>query len=139
MRTRFLSDGGASVTVLTSGLRVLVVDDEPLLRWAIVETLREAGHQADEAATACEALDAAVHGPQPDVVLLDFRLPDSADFDLLDRLQLLLPDAAVLMISAQADAPEFVRAALHHGAREVIGKPLDLNGLPALVRHANSL
>ena len=56
-------------------LRVLVVDDEPLIRWSIAETLGAAGHQVTEAQDAASALRALADAPSTDLVLLDFRLP----------------------------------------------------------------
>src|SRR6266511_1816088 len=69
-------------------LRVLVVDDEFLIRWSVAETLAEHGYQvveAGDALGACRALRDASH--EFDVVLLDFRLPDSEDLSLLASIR----------------------------------------------------
>ena len=60
-------------------LRVLVVDDEPLIRWSLSETLEQSGHAVVEAGDAEGALRALSAGRPFDVVLLDYRLPDSND------------------------------------------------------------
>jgi DNA-binding NtrC family response regulator len=120
----------------TSSLRVLVVDDDPLLRWAVSETLRAQGHEAVEAATAREAVVAASRTP-PDVILLDYHLPDSRTFELLSTLQRVAPTVAVVMMSAYADDPRFVAHALRTGATTVLDKPLDLSHIPGVVDHAN--
>ncbi len=69
-------------------LRVLVVDDELLIRWAIAETLGAAGHtviEAEDGAAALRALSG--DGRAVDAVVLDYRLPDSNDLSLLTRIQ----------------------------------------------------
>src|SRR5688572_11936655 len=56
--------------------RVLVVEDETLLRWALGEILRRSGHTVLEATSASDAREAMTRSPEGiDVVLLDFRLP----------------------------------------------------------------
>ena len=54
--------------------RVLVVDDEELIRWSLAERLRSDGHEIIEAGTGADALDRADTGV--DLVLLDYKLPD---------------------------------------------------------------
>ena len=67
-------------------LRVLVVDDEPLIRWSLSETLSEGGHLVSEAGDGESALRTLTAGPLPfDVVLLDYHLPDSHDLALRRR------------------------------------------------------
>jgi CheY-like chemotaxis protein len=68
-------------------LRVLVVDDEMLIRWSIAETLRLEGFEVVVGATAAEALDHVKGGAPFDVILLDFRLPDSNDLLLLESIR----------------------------------------------------
>lgn len=70
-----------------------------------------------------------------DVVLLDYRLPDSNDWQLLDDLRALSPRSAVVMMTAHAD-PDLIAAALDHGAWRVIDKPFDLAVLDSVVREA---
>ena len=71
------------MTAQTLTLRVLIVDDELLLRWSLAEVLRRRGHsvvEAESASTARHAMSASSH---VDVVLLDCRLPDSDGLGLL--------------------------------------------------------
>lgn len=54
---------------------VLVVDDEPLIRWSLVNRLKEEGYRTAEAGTANDAI--AQHRDGADLILLDFALPDA--------------------------------------------------------------
>ncbi len=54
---------------------VLVVDDEPLIRWSLVNRLKEEGYRTLEAGTGADAV--AQHRDGADLVLLDFALPDA--------------------------------------------------------------
>ena len=116
-------------------MRVLVVDDELLIRWSISETLTAAGHEVTEAADAAAAVTALVTSPPPEVVLLDYRLPDSDDLGLLTRIRRLAPAAAVIMMTAFG-TPEMTSAALELGAREVVTKPFNMHDLADKVRDA---
>jgi DNA-binding NtrC family response regulator len=116
-------------------LRVLIVDDESLIRWSAAETLSLAGHEVDEAGDAQTALTRLSEGPAPDVVLLDFRLPDSNDLSLLAAIRRDFPATAVVMMTAFGSA-EVVAGALKLGAYRVVSKPLDMHELTALVEQA---
>src|ERR1700674_1460982 len=60
--------------------RILVVDDEPLIRWSVAETLSDCGYQVTEAHDARSAMRALLTtATATEVVLLDLRLPDSDD------------------------------------------------------------
>jgi len=119
-----------------SSLRVLVVDDESLIRWAVVETLTQAGHEVLEAGDGGSALlalrDAKEH---VDVVLLDLRLPDCADLTVLSRIRSQSPDSAVVVMSAHA-TPEIAAEARALGVYDVLAKPFDVNGCERVLRQA---
>jgi DNA-binding NtrC family response regulator len=119
-----------AVGVLTR--HVLVIDDEPLIRWCIAETLGAAGCRITEAHDAVSALRAVSGQPHPDVVLLDFRLPDSSDLRLLEAIRRAAPAAAVVMMTAFG-TPDVTAAALELGARGVLTKPFDMQDLERLV------
>ena len=117
-------------------LRVLVVDDEPLIRWSLSEVLTESGHSVTEAADAASAVRA-VNGDGPfDVVLLDFRLPDSNDLNLLSTIRRQAPQSAVIMMTAYG-TPEMTSGALALGAYRVVPKPFEVHDLVALVSQAH--
>lgn len=119
--------------MMTDRLRILVVEDETLIRWSITETLGQQGHtvmEADDAASAVKALQDA--DEDIDVVLLDYRLPDSNDLGLLAKVRTLQPKSAVVMMTAYG-TPEVTAGALALGAYRVLGKPFDMGGLHSLM------
>lgn|SRR5689334_10339882 len=111
---------------------ILVVDDEPLIRWCIGETLSAAGYGITEAHDAASALKTLAGMSEPDVILLDLRLPDSSDLALLEAIRRLVPAAAVIMMTAFG-TPEITSAALKLGARGVLTKPFDMQDLARVV------
>jgi DNA-binding NtrC family response regulator len=114
-------------------LRVLVVDDEFLIRWSIAETLGAAGHEVTEAPDAASALAALEETPDPDVVLMDFRLPDSNDLGVLAKIRRLAPATALVMMTAFG-TPEVTAGALQLGACKVLSKPFNMHDLEDIVR-----
>jgi two-component system NtrC family response regulator len=116
-------------------MRVLVVDDETLIRWAIAQTLAERGYEVTETGDA-EGTRSAVRADRSfDVVLLDYRLPDSDDLTLLAAIRRALPAAQVIVMTAFG-LPEVVRGALDLGAYRVIGKPFEMEAIADLVAEA---
>lgn len=116
--------------------RVLVVDDELLIRWSLSESLSKAGFTVDEAEDARSALEHfAPSAPPLDAVILDLRLPDSADLGLLRRIRSLAPDVPVIIMTAYG-SPDTADEAIRLGAREVVSKPFDLNRMLAIVDDA---
>lgn len=119
-------------------LCVLVVEDELLIRWSVVETLGRAGHRVLEASDAAAARRQAAAGADAiDVILLDLRLPDSSDLQLLRDLRRSLPTSAVILVTAYT-TPELADEALALGADRVLTKPLDMRDLPKLVLGAHA-
>ena len=117
-------------------LRILVVEDETLIRWSIAETLAQEGHTVMEATSAATAVKALEEGDDFDVVLLDYRLPDSNDLGLLASVRRLQPRSAVVMMTAYGTR-EVTDGALALGAYRVVGKPFDLRALESLVVEAH--
>jgi DNA-binding NtrC family response regulator len=118
-------------------LRILVVDDEPLIRWSLMQTLSDAGHQTVEAIDGASAVRAVSEATTPfDVALLDFRLPDSNDLGLLTQLRRLSPATQVILMTAYG-TPEVVEGALDLGVFRVVPKPLDMSDVKTLVAQAH--
>ena len=111
---------------------VLVVDDEPLIRWSVAESLIDLGHKVEQAADATSALRQITTRTRPfDVVVLDLRLPDMKDLSLLSTLRQLLPSARLILMTAFG-TPEILYDATAIGAA-VIGKPFELGEMSRLV------
>lgn len=117
-------------------LRVLVVDDEMLIRWSVVETLAGRGHEVHEAHDARSALDALEEAPEPfDVALVDLRLPDSTDLSLLQKIKRMVPSMAIVMMTAFG-TPDIIAGARELGAYDVVSKPFDVHGIERLLINA---
>jgi DNA-binding NtrC family response regulator len=93
--------------------RILVVDDEQLIRWSLNERLTQEGHEVIEAGTAKEAV--AAFSPEIDLVLLDFRLPDSDGLQVLKQIKNVDADVPVIMLTAVSGVETAVEA-MKHGA-----------------------
>jgi DNA-binding NtrC family response regulator len=115
---------------------ILVVDDEPLIRWAVREGLEGVGFHVIEAGTAREAL-ASLDGRVIAVALLDVRLPDSDDLGLLRRFRHQAPGCQVIMMTAHG-TPEMMAQAMSEGAFSTVSKPFDMTGVIDLVRAAGA-
>jgi len=118
---------------VSSGARVLVVDDEPLIVRALQASLSATGYDVRAAMTAGEALDAAAVWA-PDVVLLDLRLPDGDGVDVCRRLRE-WSQVPVVVVSAMDQEADKV-AALDAGADDYITKPYSTGELLARLRAA---
>jgi two-component system response regulator AtoC len=117
---------------------VLVVDDEPLIRWSLAETLTDRGHTVTEAGDGKEALRAVtLAANRPDVVLLDYRLPDSNDLSLFAAIKRELPEVPIILMTAYG-SPEITAGALALGAYRVVSKPFEIQDLVTLVHQARA-
>lgn len=131
-RTRAGDRGNISPAAGKTPLHILVVDDEPLIRWSVSESLSDCGHDVEQASDAESALRSVTTTTLPfDVVVLDLRLPDMNDLSLLSTLRQLLPGAGLILMTAFG-TPELVAEAWALGA-SVINKPFELDELTRLV------
>ena len=119
-------------------LRVLVVDGEALIRWSVSEVMSDEGCEVVEAKDGKAAVQIVSGSPVPfDVVLLDFRLPDSNDLTLLSTLRRLAPSTQVILMTAFG-TPEVAKGAMDLGAFTVVSKPFELAELATLVHQARN-
>jgi len=114
--------------------KVLIVDDEKLVRWSLRQKCEEWGYQVSEAESGSDGLRLARH-ESPDLVLLDVRLTDMNGLQVLERLKQAGDARAVIMITADPQL-EDVKQALKQGAYDFIGKPIDYDELRVAVKNA---
>jgi DNA-binding NtrC family response regulator len=112
---------------------ILVVDDEPLIRFALAERLTEEGYRVIEADTAASALARSVDGV--DLVLLDYKLPDGDGIEVLKRLKERDPDALVILLTAHVSVDLAVEA-MKQGAYHYANKPFNLDEIAVQVEKA---
>ncbi len=114
--------------------RILVVDDEKLIRWSVGERLQRDGYEVIAAESGERALEV-VAASAPDVMLLDVRLPGIDGLTTLQRALALHPDVSVLMMSAHSTVDIAVEA-MKHGAVDFLVKPFPFQSLDAAVQRA---
>jgi two-component system OmpR family response regulator len=112
-------------------VRVLVVDDEALIRWSVCAALTSAGFDVVAAGTADEALAIAAEWPPPKVALLDVQ-PDGQGRELMAGIRRIYPDCRFLgMSTARRGGPGSEASGV-----QTVEKPFDLSELVRLVEEA---
>ena len=114
--------------------KVLIVDDERLVRWSLRQKCEEWGYHVLEAESGAAGLRMAQH-ESPDLVLLDVRLGDMNGIEVLEEMTKSGDVRAVIMITADPKL-EDVKHALKIGAYDFVGKPLDFDELSVTVKNA---
>ena len=119
-------------------MRVLVVDDEPLIRWSLREALVEHGIDVREAEDGKAAISALTDGTTtPDVVLLDYRLPDSDGLGLFARVKQLMGSGPVILMTAFG-ASDVAQGAIALGAYSVVTKPFEVHDIASMIHRAHA-
>ena len=114
--------------------KVLVIDDEPLVRRSAQRLLVDEGYEVDTAASVAEGV-ATFESFRPQVVILDLKLPDGSGLDLLPSLRKIDPSVQLVMITAFGEAQTAV-SAMKLGANDFLKKPYDSEELLYAVRSA---
>jgi DNA-binding NarL/FixJ family response regulator len=113
-------------------MKLLLIEDHPIVRRGCRRLLAEDGMEVIEASSAAEGL-ALCETARPEVIVLDLNLPDAGGLDLLPRLRAAHPDGRVIIFSMYEDAG-FVRRAMDLGARGYVTKNDDPEALADAVR-----
>lgn len=108
-------------------IRVLIVEDESLIRWSLRQKFEERGFRVTEAENAREALEAIDDGIF-DLIMLDYKLPDMTGLDILRKLRDKENDAVVIMMTAYSTIESAVEA-IKLGAFDYIAKPFQMDQL----------
>lgn len=114
--------------------KLLVVDDEHLIRWSLEQNLKKQGYDVVTAGDGEEALRL-VREEQPDLVLLDIQLPGMNGIEVLEKIKDHDDDIIVIMITANSGLENAVNA-MRLGAYDYISKPFNLDEIAIVVRKA---
>jgi DNA-binding NtrC family response regulator len=115
--------------------KLLVVEDDHLMRWSLEECLRRAGHAVHSVDSGTAAIEAARQNDFR-VVITDYRVPGPDGLHLLQRIKAQSPQAHVILITAHA-SPEMERQARNMGAFDFFDKPFELAELKQAVVRAS--
>jgi CheY-like chemotaxis protein len=111
---------------------ILVVEDDPDVRRVIVECLGLIGHSVTEAPNGAEGL-AAIANHKPDLLVVDYAMPDMTGAEVICKARELVGDLPVILATGYADMAEVERLA---GRPAILRKPFDINALGAAVADA---
>ena len=114
--------------------RVLIVEDEKLIRWSIKSRLEENGYVVSEVDSGKKAFDL-LEEEDFDLMLLDFRLPDTTGVEILRRVRQEAPETSVVMMTAYGTVESAVEA-MKLGAFDYLTKPVNLDELTVIVNKA---
>src|SRR5687768_5891734 len=116
-----------------SELRTILADDDPLARRVIRDTLQAAGITVvAEAANGREAIELALFY-RPDVVVMDYMMPEMDGLEATRRIQAGAPEVRVVMLTGSADEELGLRS-LAAGATGYLTKDVEIDALPRALR-----
>src|SRR5512139_1544446 len=114
--------------------RVLIVDDEKNMRWVLGQALSGEGFEVVEAADGKQAL-ALVAEQEPDIMVLDHRMPAPDGMEVLRRIREKNLTFPIIMLTAHGNVAQAVEA-MKAGASEYLTKPFDLEELKLAIEKA---
>ncbi|BCS54884.1 sigma-54 dependent transcriptional regulator [Geobacter sp. SVR] len=114
--------------------KILVVDDEHLIRWSLEQNLKKQGFEVFTAGTGEDALRLA-REEQPDLVLLDIQLPGISGIEVLEKIKDQDDETIVIMVTAHGGLETAVNA-MRLGAYDYVSKPFNLDELSIIIRKA---
>ena len=117
-----------------SGAKLLVVDDDSLIRRSLGEMLRHEGYFVFEAATAAEAMKVA-SGTELALVISDFNMPETDGMQLLRELRSKKPELPVVLVTGYGTVEQAVEA-MKNGAYDYVSKPILDDEMKMVVKRA---
>jgi len=114
--------------------QILVIDDEPIMRDFLEETLVRAGYEIETVANGTAGM-AAIRNNSYDLIITDMKMPGLDGLTLLEQTKKVQPDAVVIIMTAYASVETAVRA-LKTGAADYIMKPFTPEEIEHVVRKA---
>ena len=114
-----------------SGAKILIVDDELIVRESLGGWLERDGHKVDKAASGEEALEKC-QKTRYDILLLDIKMEGMSGLEVLKKVKENDPDLSVVMITAHGSIPSAIEA-MKNGAHEYLLKPFDPDELMVLI------
>jgi DNA-binding NtrC family response regulator len=114
--------------------KIMVVDDEHLIRWSLEQNLKKQGYEVVTAGDGEEALRL-VREEQPDLVLLDIQMPGISGIEALEKIKEYDEDIVVIMVTAHGGLETAVNA-MRLGAYDYVSKPFNLDELAIVIRKA---
>jgi len=114
--------------------KILVVDDEKLIRWSLIQKLSQWNYETVEAETGEDALQI-FESESPDMALLDINLPDIEGIEVLKEIKSRRPETPVIMITAYGSIEDAV-SAMRMGAYDFITKPIDDLKIQSTIKNA---
>jgi len=114
--------------------KILVVDDEHLIRWSLEQNLKKQGYEIITAGTGEDALRLA-REQQPDLVLLDIQLPGISGIEVLEKIKEFDDEIIVIMLTAHGGLETAVNA-MRLGAHDYVSKPFNLDELSIIIKKA---
>jgi two-component system response regulator AtoC len=115
-------------------VRVLVVDDEHLIRWSLEQNLKKQGYDVLTAGSGEDAMRL-VREEQPDLVLLDIQLPGISGMEVLEKIKEFDDEIIVIMVTAHGGLETAVNA-MRVGAYDYINKPFNLDEVAVVIKKA---
>ncbi len=114
--------------------KILVVDDEHLIRWSLEQNLKKQGYGVSTAGSGEDALRL-LQEETPDLMLLDIQLPGMNGMEVLEKVKELEEDVIVIMVTALGVLETAVKA-MRLGAYDYINKPFNLDELAIVIKKA---
>ncbi|MEH7299185.1 response regulator [Neobacillus drentensis] len=112
--------------------KILIVDDQFGIRILLNEVFQKEGYQTFQAANGVQALDI-VTKHDPDLVLLDMKIPGMDGIEILKRMKVIDPEIRVIIMTAYGEL-DMIQEAKDLGAITHFAKPFDIDDIRAAVR-----